>query len=267
MKPDFQLSVIDYLNTTTNCDTYHNILITALKNKTVLKQMTINQFASACFVSAPTITRVAHHFGCQSFPEFKASITSFGENMELSQFHISKSNYNKLKHEPATFIETYTEQITSALHDLSQNIDLKQIDCFLARLQQCENIFIFSYSTSYFNASLFQNDLLLSNKLCICPHTLAQQAEIAQELGKNDIAIVLTCYGNYLNHASELMKSIARSDAYSVLVTQNPVMVNATLFDEVLAFTQHNHIEAGPYIMSYGMEYLGRRYHALFHSD
>lgn len=180
---------------------------------------------------------------------------------------MNKSNYKLLSSTPKQYLENYANSITNALLDASNDMDLKQIDQFLYRLYQTENVYLFSYSTSYHNASLLQADLIMNNKICICPHSIEQQTQAAKDLTENDLAIVISCYGNILNRFEYLMKEITKSNAYTVLITQNPTTINSALFDEILSFTKSNHIEAGPYIMNYGFEYLGRRYHTLFKNN
>lgn len=267
MQTDFTTSILDYLNSTKKSDTYHNILWITMQNIDKLDKLTINQLADLCYVSAPTITRLSHFFGCQNYSEFKQNIKELGNSIEFSHFHINKTNYKLLSSTPKQYLENYTDSITNALIDASKDMDLRQIDQFLHRLYQTENVYFFSYSTSYHNASLLQADLMTNHKVCICPHTIEQQKQAANELTENDLAIVISCYGNMLNRFEGLINDITRSKAYTVLITQNSTTLNAALFDEILSFTKNNHIEAGPYIMNYGFEYLGRRYHALFKNN
>lgn len=264
MPKDFKTNLLNYLNSTTKQDTYHAILLTILHQSKQLDKLTINQVADLCFVSPPTITRVAHFFDCRSFTEFKSAIKELSYVVENTHFHMNKHHFELLEKDPKAFLKAYTKSICKAMEDFSQDLDIEQIDTFLEKIYQAKNIYLFGQFSSFSSACLIQTDLMVYDKICICPNSYEQQLQVAQDIDQDDMVVFISCYGNIINSITELMLTLSKTGVYMALLTQNKNIVGATIFDEVISFTKENHIDTGPFIMTLGSEYLCRRYSVLF---
>lgn len=264
MAIDTNEKLLNYLNITTDEDTYHTIIVTILSNIKKLSTMTINDLADACFVSAPTITRFAHAFGFKSFIEMKSYFLEYPNISTYMLFHMNKPTYEQLYAQPDAFLNDYVKQISTSLSECITSFDIAELDAFLQDIHQRKRILVLSYSTSFSLALTLQSNLLYYGKLCICPSSYELQEQQVDLLDKEDLVIFISCYGNYLNASTKLIQKVAQKNIKSVLLTQNPANPMVNTFDQVISFAKENQMICGPYIMNLGIEYLVRRYSTLY---
>lgn len=109
-----------------------------------------------------------------------------------------------------------------------------------------------------------QDNFLHLGKLCICPDTYEIQEKTIETITSQDLVIVISVYGNFIAQNQQLIQMLEQKHTKLVLLTQNKSIPAIPLFDKVITFSQENSLECGPYAMIFGVEYLIRRYHALY---
>lgn len=110
-----------------------------------------------------------------------------------------------------------------------------------------------------------QTNLLYSGKLVSYGDSYASQLKIVQNLKKNDLVVIVPCFGNYLHRYPDIVDYITQSKTKSIIITQNPSLTELDFFDEAILFAQENTKECGIYPMLFGIEYLVRRYSSIYH--
>lgn len=265
MTQDLTGRLLYYINNYNNDDTYYDIAKIILKNVHSAPTLSIKELAELCYVSPSTITRFCKYFNCQNFVDFKNNLRTSSQHIEHTVFHMNKDMYTKLNDEPRTFMQSYAEEIADTLRDVSMHIDYEQIDQLVKRIHETENVYLFGYSTSLTMIETLQTDFMFAHKVTYCGANDEKQVELANHVQPNDLILIFSSYGNYMSQATKVMNILLESHAKLVLITQNPHVNNNTMFDEIVYLSEKSSIQAGSYAMFIGMEYIVRRYTALYY--
>lgn len=259
-----QERLMQYLNSTNNDDTYHKIIIIVLNIKEKVSKMSITEFSDMCFVSPSTITRLCKYFGCESFPIFKSECRSIGKNSKFSLFRLNKDDFQTLKNSPQKFMENYTDIISSTVRNISNDIDYEQIDNLLTEIHENDDVHFYGYSTSETMIDILQMGFLNSGKLVYNEKTEIKQLQSARELSENSLAIVVSCFWNYMSIYPDIIKEILNSKARLILLTQNNNFTDCGMYDQVISISKNTNKETGTYALLLGVEYIVRRYSVLY---
>lgn len=266
MTQDLTKRLLYYINTHNNEDTYYDIAKIILKNIHTVPALSISELAELCYVSPSTITRFCKYFNCQNFIDFKNNLRTSSRHIEHTVFHINKDMYGKLIEEPHAFMEHYAQEIASAVRDVSLHMNYEQIDALVKEIHESENVYLFGYSTSLTMIETLQTDLMFANKITYCGASDEVQLDLANHVQKDDLVLIFSSYGNYMSEASHIMNVLLESHAKLVLITQNPHVNNNTMFDEIVFLTEKSSVQAGSYALFIGMEFIVRRYTALYYN-
>ncbi len=264
MSLDLETQLLECLNNSSMDSTDFLITNTVLKNKTIIADLSIDDLAELCHVSPPTISRFCKKMSCENFLVFKKNMLTVGNHINYSLYHMEKHSYKKLETQPENFLISYAQQIAETLIESAESIDLLQMDTLIAEINRTENVYFFGRSTSLSMLEMIQTNLLNSGKIIYYGSSISQQHAQAANLASSDLAIVISCFGNFVNFSSDIISKLSKSKAKLILITQNYHLSGSNLFDSVIYLSKKNNIETGNYSMQLGIEYLVRRYSALY---
>ena len=256
--------MLNYLNKTTLNDTYHRIIVTLFENLYKIDTLKIEKLAELCYVSPSTMTRFLQTFGFKNYSSMKNEFQMMTQQSTQILFHMYKTEQYLLKENPQKYLENYSQQISKVICQSAKYIDIQAIDQLLEDIHQHKKIYLYGYSFGKNLALTMQDNFLHLGKLCICPDTYEIQEKTIETITSQDLVIVISVYGNFIAQNQQLIQMLEQKHTKLVLLTQNKSIPAIPLFDKVITFSQENSLECGPYAMIFGVEYLIRRYHALY---
>ncbi|WP_086315405.1 hypothetical protein A5821_002890 [Enterococcus sp. 7F3_DIV0205] len=255
---------LHYLNTNKRDATYSRIIIYLFTHLHEIRTLTITEIAERCFVSPATLTRFCRHFGIATFASLRESLVSLGTMKKHSGLRMKEQELTDLKNDPKTYLDSYAAEIITAVNDVLQTIDIKQVDQILADIHRAEEVVLIGYSATLELAKDLQTSFLLSQKLIFVGETEETQQAFVEDLSEKSIVIVISSYGSLLNRSSELMRMISDSPAKSILLTQHTQNTLTNQFDLSINVTTTNYVRIGNYPLTFFLDYFVRRYASLY---
>lgn len=255
---------LHYLNTNKRDATYSRIIIYLFTHLDKIRMMTITEIAESCFVSPATLTRFCRHFGVSSFASLRESLVSLGTMRKHSGLRMKEQELADLTSDPKSYLASYGNEISTAINDVLQTIDINQVDHILADIHHAEEIVLIGYSSTLDLAKDLQTSFLLSQKLVLVGETEETQQAFIEDLSTDSMVIVISSYGSVLNRSSELMRKISDSPARSILLTQHTQNTLTNQFDLAVNVTTTNYVRIGNYPLTFFLDYFVRRYASLY---
>ncbi|MFD1901905.1 MurR/RpiR family transcriptional regulator [Enterococcus termitis] len=258
------LDFLHFLNTNKRDATYSRIILYLLTHSNDMKHLTITEVAERCFVSPATLTRFCRHFGIANFASLRDSLVSFGSMKKHNGLRMKEQELTDLANDPKNYLVSYGNEITTAVKDVLQTIDIEQVDQILADIHQAEEVVLIGYSSTLELAKELQTSFLLSQKLVFVGETEETQQSFVNELSEQSVVIVISSYGSLLNKSSDLIRKISDSKAKSILLTQHTQNTLTYLFDLSVNVTTTNYVRIGNYPLMFFLDYFVRRYASLY---
>lgn len=256
--------LLHYLNTNNRDATYSRIIIYLFTHVNEVRSLTITEIAERCFVSPATLTRFCRHFKISSFQSLRESVVSLGTMKKHNGLRMKEQELYDLKEHPKSYLKTYGNEIITAVNDVLQTIDIKQVDHVLTDVHLAKEVVLIGYSSTLELAKELQTSFLLSGKLVFVGETEEMQHAFVDNLTAESVVIVISSYGSILTKSSELMRKITDSSAKSILLTQNTQNTLTNLFDLAVNVTKTNYVRIGNYPLSFFLDYFVRRYASLY---
>ncbi|WP_244834041.1 MurR/RpiR family transcriptional regulator [Clostridium sp. BJN0001] len=205
-----------------------------IKNIDNIDDLTIHKLAKETFTSNTTIIRFCHKLNFSGFKDMKIQLIKELENSY--KFH-NNINYN-LPFKESDSVKDITlklAELSKEIIDLS-SIELNQKDLqnALVKINEAERIFIFGKGDSYISALYFANNMKRINKYIILADTLHSSASNVLNIRKKDVAIFLTYSGNHYDYTKYSIL-LRKKGIFSILITSAKKsiltnIVNLTLF-------------------------------------
>lgn len=220
------------------------------------ENLSINDIADGCHISKASVTRFAQGLGYDGFNELKKSYSlTFIEQDEMK---IDLMATEKMESTTQSLRESFDAVITDLDH-FNQSIDFQSFDELCDLIHGAENIHIYATLIPGTLAEILQHMLLTAGKFVEYYPQLPNQLEASKKLGDGNLALFISLEGSYVMQ-KDLTLTITRSGATSVLVTQNPEMKLASVFDQVFSLGAHGTQRSGKYKLLMFVEYLAHRY-------
>lgn len=229
----------------------------------VLAKTSITKFAELCHVSEPTISRFAKSVGYRNYIDLRDAAQLDFSTPPALIFHSPTTALNLVSSDPKQYVDWYSTEINHDLNEVIKQLDFSRMDHLVKSIQTAERVFIFGSSTSKMMADIIQYNLANSGKIVYVPWTSGEQEIEARQLKKTDIALVISTFGNYIHSFSPIISLISKSEAHTILFTQNPGIQETYLFDSTICVGDSNNQLTGTYVMLFATEYIVRRYWAL----
>lgn len=185
-----------------------------LSNFKHIPSSSIEQLASDCYISQPTLTRFIKRLGYCNYNEFKTYVTEFQQvlNSETSNDLFGKQLDDiHLNHLNA---------LTSSLNATYGKLDIRSIQHASKLIYQAQNIVIIGIDYSQVAAYDAQLRFMRFQKIFRTAVTNIEQRALIDELGENDLLIVLSVSGK-----TKGLRNVTNqlpSDVNCIIVTSNP---------------------------------------------
>lgn len=207
----------------------------------------------------------------------KASITRFSKNLGYAGFHDLKKDYDLTKIERKEMqidliatkntqqakkqneIEKEFESVINDLNDYRINLNTEMIDQLCEFIYKADKVHLYATLVPGNLAEILQHMLLSAGKFVEYYPQATSQLEASKNLKENDLAVFISLEGSYVMQ-KDLTLTITGSGAKSVLITQNPEMKLASIFDEIIPLGLHGIERSGKYKLMMLIELLGHRY-------
>lgn len=220
----------------------------------------ITELANMCSVSEPTVSRFVSTAGFVNYTDMKNSARTEALELNSSGFHMPESQLKLIKSDPNEYLNFALQELNRTISEFVVNVDIPKFDRLIQAIYHAPRVFIFSFSTSRVLADIMQTNLASYGKIIYVPVTSSEQLVEAQQLTKNDLAIVISTHGYFISKSTPTINILSRTPATTWLFTQNPGITEAYLFDSVLCVTDTNSPMTGTYILLLATEFLVRKY-------
>lgn len=233
---------------------------TFLTNRKELQNLSIEKAASICHVSEASISRFCNLKLGITFKELKRDLPSKTDSNSQSMFHMENDSYEKLHNNLNQYVRDYSLKVSETINEFGLNFDQSDINDLVQLIKKKKNVYIFSHQTFTNLGRTIQQNLYNYNKLVYFSDDITKQEEYIEELEENDLVIILSTFGNFLNSPPDITPLIKSKKTDMILITQNPDILNTFLFDKVISFSSKSQRETGPYLMMIGIEIFLRAY-------
>lgn len=185
-----------------------------LSNFQAIPNSSIEHLASICYISQPTLTRFIKRLGYQNYSEFKSYVTEF-------QFVLDSETANDLFGKWSDDIHhTHLEALTNSLHATCEKLDINQIKIASKLIFEAQNIVIIGIDYSQVAAYDAQLRFMRYQKIFKTAVTNKEQKILVDELGENDLVIVLSVSGK--TKGLRQVTNHLPSDVNCVVISSNP---------------------------------------------
>lgn len=257
-------SLINFINTTNIHDVYWNAAKMILQNITKIPDSTITDVASFCYVSTATISRLCRKLNYESFAEFKMDVSMnlsyFNQDAERLQFDHQLPAKESLYKGKEVF-QDHFENILDNLKATYEHIKYEDLEEIVDRIHQANKI---CFCGNFFTQSVsmqLQIELSYLGKDCSGMYPLEQQIEMIQQLKKGDLFIISSISGGFIKDHPDILRLIARSPAYKIVISQLEQFPYVEQMDMLLKVGTDHHSLIGKFSITYIFEVLEALYH------
>lgn len=254
------ITLLDYANEN---DTNYTIALYMATHFSALSHMGIAELAKACYVSPATISRFCRTLGYDSFATLKLDCEVLQKNMIRSN-NLASVDMIDMLNDPQKACREYTHQLALQMDDMSKHLDWKVIDIVLKLIHDAPNVYFFGTHFSHSAAVHLQTDLMMLEKFSLAYSTWEQQLEASLKMNEEDLAILISVNGNYIQSASQVLRNLKKRGCRTVLITQNNVMPVIKDCDYIIYLGDTNFGKMGKHNLLTLMELMATRYFVLF---
>ncbi|MFQ9924335.1 MAG: MurR/RpiR family transcriptional regulator [Beduini sp.] len=221
-----------FINTATQHDVYYDAAKVILKNIRQIPHCSITDVAEMCYVSPATISRLCRKLNFESFIDFKTtvclSIEQFNNVYENIYFPNSKSLTTTLDNDKE-ILKAHHDSVIHTIDRVYETIDARQINQLVDLIHDSSRIIFLGYYYSQNTTMQLQIELAYLGKECFGLFDEKGQLEILQEATENDLVILSSMTGKFIQQSSEVIRLFKNTKAHKVIITQN---VEETLKDQ-----------------------------------
>lgn len=217
---------------------FHSVITILLQNLAMIPGLSLEETSELCNTSVITINRLLKQINCPSFRAFKQQIAEvingYGKHNRCFPYNQQFPADDKAI---SSEIESYFSHFQHIFEDLTQRIDIAQIEKAADILHQADNIHTYGpYAASHAKQQL-QVDLMFSGKKVICYCNAADEVRDSQTLSPSSavIAQVISSYKNYSEHFP-VIKKILTAKIPTIIITSTKTLNNFKEADCILTF-------------------------------
>lgn len=236
--------LLDYVGSTRVHDSNYEVAQGLLRNYTQLSSMSLRQMAEACFVSKASFSRFCRYLGFSDFAEFKEAVD--GANYRVTDDY-SRQFCDDLMADRDSALEIHRSKVVDVLSMTLREEDLLAMDEVVEELDAAHRIGFFSHHFLWHIGRYFQGKMLPLGKYVELSQSYTHQEELANQLGKGDLAFICSLNGSYFSNYSDLAGKILRSGAKVVVLTQNRYAMLVNRADYVILCGSSNENDVGKY--------------------
>lgn len=229
-------ALIFLVNNSDNSGVYYNIAKIILDNLDKVENISINDLADMCFVSASTISRFCRYVGCNSYIDFCDEVSRPPQSYNRTSLFVDLTKQSDITQHMIDSIDSEFEIMQKYL-----NNDL--IDKLVNDIYNYKKIAIFGRGNSGYFARELQYNLMFNKKYTTSINNLSDQFKFIRESKEDTLIIIFTVSGQYLIpsrnddislHDNKL--SILSSKSNVVCITKNPKILKHPCVNYIIQF-------------------------------
>lgn len=167
--------------------------------------------------------------------------------------------------DPREASHIYVGQIIETLETMEETLDWHVIDQVLKLIHDHQNIVFFGTQFSNSAAVHLQTDLLMLEKFTVAYMDSERQKESAKEMGKDDIAIIISVNGNYLYSGYKTLQYLKKSGCKIVLITCSDRDCLHIPVDYYIKLSNLKDGKSGKHALLTAIELMSLRYYTLYY--
>lgn len=257
-------NLVNFINTSSIDDVYWSAAKKVLENINKIPDSTITDVAEFCYVSIATISRLCRKLNYQSFADFKMDVTMclnyFNQDVDRMQFDHqlpAKEHLYKGK-------EVFQDHFDNVLNNLKatyENIKYEDLEKIVDKIHGAKRVcFCGNFFTQSASMQL-QIELSYLQKECMGLYPISQQIKLIKHLTNDDILIISTISGGYINNNPDIIRIISRCPAYKIVITQLDRFSYSESMDMIVNVGTDHHSLIGKFSITYIFEILEALYH------
>ena len=216
--------IINYINNTETHDVFYCAANTLLNNLEKIPKSNITQVADMCFASTATISRLCRRLNYLSFNEFKQDVvytlTECDNEKSMQLTSIDTVDELKLK-TPQQIKDEFFEEVFENLGSTEQNITVEDVIELVKMIEKSKRVIFIGGTFAQIVSNQLQIALSINKQKCYGYANEQAQIDLLDETTTDDLVILTSVMGNFLNRRLELMKHFKYSKAKKVIITQD----------------------------------------------
>lgn len=203
-----------------------------------IDKLSIYDLADGCFISNSTVSRFAKSLGVSNFVEMKEMLSEYKD----SGFEISTDIMDKLDlspKDPKANFANYIDRICKSLH-VMEDVSFEEINALNQTIHDTKNVYVFGTELTGLLIRYYQLMMMSIGKVVYCCDDNINAHSLVKGLGPDDLAVVVSNDGNYLNGNKDIILTLRKQGCKMVLITQNPTCRYINRFDQVVYMGEYS---------------------------
>ncbi|MFV0396190.1 MAG: MurR/RpiR family transcriptional regulator [Coprobacillaceae bacterium] len=257
-------NLVNFVNTTSMQDVYWSAAKKILENINKIPDSTIVDVAEFCYVSIATISRLCRKLNYESFADFKMDVTMnlnyFNQDAERMQFDHQLPAKEQLYKGKEVF-QSHFDNVLNNLKATYEHIQYEDLEKIVDTIHEADRV---CFCGNFFTQSVsmqLQIELSYLQKDCVALYPISQQIEMIKQLTKDDVLIVSTISGGFINDNPDILRLISRTPAYKIVITQLENFPYVEQMDMLVNVGTNHHSLIGKFSITYIFEILEAIYH------
>ena len=189
-----------------------------LENYNSLPGVSLTEISRQCNLSKAAVSRFCKDIGLMDYIDLQMLIRSAGSKEEKQQ----QRSVIEQKADYFTWVE-------SAYGNLKKAVEAAAVEELITDLARYDSILLFGHLQASHIAYTLGNNLAMSDKICWCRQSWAEQTQKLKEAGPNDLIVVFSASGDYFHRMDINMSFLAKPNApkaYLITFDGAPVSAN-----------------------------------------
>lgn len=258
-------SLVNFINSSDEDDVYVLAAKCILQNIQQIPGYTIVDVAKMCFTSTATISRLCRKLNYESFSDFKDDVsrglnyfTHDGDRMDFDHQLPVVTDYKNVNKD--LFVNHF-ENIIDNLRGTFDNLEYKDVEKIADKIYESNQVcFIGNYFTQAVSMQ-FQIELAYLGKTCSGMYYIQQQLNDIEKLTSDDVIIISSIAGHYMNSNLDMMRAIAKCPAYKIVISQKDDFEYHQAMNMILKVGTDHLSLIGKFSITYIFELLEAIYH------
>lgn len=229
-----------------------------------IDNLSIYDLADGCFTSNSTVSRFAKSLGVNNFIEMKEVLSGYQDyglemvTESLEYLDFSDRNYKKV-------LTNYVENICGSLK-VMEEINFDEIERLNEVIHNTKNVYMFGTELIGLLTRHYQLQMMSIGKVIYCCDDGVNHVEKANSLTEDDLAIIVSVDGNYINGNKNVILGLKKRGVKMVLITQNPTCKFRGQFDKVIYMGEYTNSIGGRYKLQLMLEIMLNLYVIKYYS-
>lgn len=229
-----------------------------LENIRDIDNMSVYDLADGCFTSNSTVSRFVKSLDVSNFIELKERLAQYKDyGLELSTESLEDLHFDGKNDKD--ILSAYIDNVSNSL-SVMRELDMNDIHKLNKAIHNTKNVCIFGTQLTGLFAKHYQLLMMSMGKVIKCCEDSVSHIEAVSTLGEDDVAIILSADGNYINGNKNVLFALKKRGVKMVLITHNPTCKFLNQFDQVIYMGEYTNSKGGHYKLQLMIEIMVNLY-------